>query len=160
MTKRLYRQANLQRAPVSQLASELRTKALTRNWNGNDQQYLYARAMELMHRGSAIQSTTNMAISTLRKLAQTYGRTWYNYPSPEEFYNSRSNSNSNSNNRQNRATAARKIQTAFRVYRTRRAIKHTRTRAPAKLVLQKAMSPKRIMYLHRTYGPNSLRHFT
>jgi hypothetical protein len=118
MTKRLYRQANLQRAPVSQLASEIRTKALTRNWNGNDQQYLYARAMELMHRGSAIQSATNMAISTLRKLAQNYGRTWYNYPSPGEFYNSRSNSNSNSNNRQHRATAARKIQSAYRRYRS------------------------------------------
>ena len=56
-----------------------------------------------------------------------------------------------------RRAAARKIQSA---YRTHRAMKHTRNRAPANLVLQKAMSPRRIGYLYRTYGPNSLRHFT
>jgi hypothetical protein len=53
-------------------------------------------------------------------------------------------------------SAARKIQSAFRRFR---AIRHTRARAPANLVLQKAMSPTRIGHLIRTYGPNSIRHF-
>ena len=56
--------------------------------------------------------------------------------------------------------AARKIQSAFR---RMRAMRHTRARAPANLVLQKAMSPRRIAHLLRTYGPNmgpnSIRHF-
>lgn len=56
-----------------------------------------------------------------------------------------------------RRAAASKIQSAYRTYRAR---KHTRNRAPANVVLQKAMSPRRIGYLYRTYGPNSLRHFT
>lgn len=56
-----------------------------------------------------------------------------------------------------RIAAARKIQSA---YRTHRARTHTRIRAPTNLVLQKAMSPRRIAYLYRTYGPNSVRHFT
>lgn len=55
-----------------------------------------------------------------------------------------------------RESAARKIQSAFRKIR---AIRHTRTRAPSNLVLQKAMSPTRIGHLVRTYGPNSIRHF-
>ena len=55
-----------------------------------------------------------------------------------------------------RESAARKIQSAFRKIR---AIQHTRARAPANLVLQKAMSPTRIGHLVRTYGPNSIRHF-
>jgi len=52
--------------------------------------------------------------------------------------------------------AARKIQSAFR---RMRAMRHTRARAPANLVLQKAMSPTRIAHLIRTYGPSSIRHF-
>ena len=91
--------------------------------------------------------------------------TWYNY-NPSAISSTNKNTWRLLRNRfvrfqnqplRTRRAAARKIQSA---YRTHRAMKHTRNRAPANLVLQKAMSPRRIGYLYRTYGPNSLRHFT
>lgn len=56
--------------------------------------------------------------------------------------------------------AARKIQSAFR---RMRAMRHTRARAPANLVREKAMSPRRIAHLWKKFGPNMgtniMRHF-
>ena len=164
--------ASLSPIATINLSTVIRNASRNNHWNPQTQQRVFDYAMTLYHRRNATLENRRLARGALHRLVHNHNRTWGINPRAARFrnngyiselnsiFNSNRNNNGSNNNSNNRATAARKIQNAFRAYRTRRAMKHARTRAPANLVLQKAMSPKRIMYLYRTYGPNSLRHFT
>lgn len=127
----LHRQKNLVTVPTQQLAAQLAERSRQSNLNKAKQQYVFARAMELYNRRNANLEQRRLVRRALSAIANAGGR-WTNSRLPlSRFINMNnymselnsifnSGSNENRNNSPVRQTAARKIQTAYRAYKSAR----------------------------------------
>lgn len=80
----LHFQNNLANVPLQQLQQELESRMEMRNWNNNDQQYIYARAMDLYWHPNRTRAQRTLAWYALYKLAEG-GAQWNGAPLPAMF---------------------------------------------------------------------------
>lgn len=139
MPDRLRRQrTNTNLAPITttNLSTMIRNASRNNNWNSRTQQRMFNFAMTLYNRRGATLEDRRLARGALHRLVHNYNRTWSIHPPASRFRNSgylselnsifnsnRNNNGSNSNsnsarNVQRRNAAARKIQAAYRRYRS------------------------------------------
>jgi hypothetical protein len=154
MPDRLRRhRTNTNLAPITtaNLSSMIRNASRNNNWNSRTQQKMFNFAMTLYNRRGATLEDRRLARGALHRLVHNYNRTWSIHPPATRFRNSgylselnsifntnRNNNGSNSNSNSARNAAARKIQSAYRRYRS------------AKRGAAKRTSPKRSPYTPRS----------